>query len=119
VLDDYTPVAILIFFSVAFAAVVLGLARFISSLNRPGAKLTTYECGVRPTGDARDPVPINFYVVAMLFILFDIEATFLYPWAVVFKRLGVFGLIEMMVFLGVLVAGLVYVWRRGVLEWRA
>lgn len=118
-LDDFTPVAVLIFFAVAFAAVVLALARFLSSLNPPGAKGTTYECGVRPVGDAREPVPVSFYVVAMLFILFDIEATFLYPWATVFKRLGVFGLIEMIIFLGVLIAGFVYIWRRGVLEWRA
>ncbi len=118
-LDDYTPVVIVLLFAAAFAAGAIWLARFISLLNPPGARPTTYECGIPPVRDARDRFPVKFYVVAMIFILFDIEAVFLYPWAVVFKRLGMFGLIEMLVFLGVLVAGLVYIWRRGVLEWRA
>jgi NADH-quinone oxidoreductase subunit A len=119
VLDDYTPVAITLLFAAAFAGGGLWFARFLTSLRPPGARTTTYECGVRPVRDARDRFPVKFYVVAMVFILFDIEAIFLFPWAVVFKRLGMFGLIEMLVFLGVLVAGLVYIWRRGVLEWRA
>lgn len=118
-LDDYTPVVMTLLFAAAFAGGGIWIARFLSSLRAPGARTTTYECGVRPVRDARDRFPVKFYVVAMVFILFDIEAIFLYPWAVVFKRLGMFGLIEMLVFLGVLVAGLVYIWRRGVLEWRA
>ena len=74
---------------------------------------------MRPLRDARDRVPIKFYVVAMLFIVFDVETIFLFPWAVVFKQLGVFGLVEMFIFLGVLFGGLVYAWRCGVLDWRA
>jgi len=119
VLDDYTPIAIVILFAIAFATGGLGLARFLSSLRPPGARTTVYECGVRPLRDARDRVSIKFYVVAMLFIVFDVEAVFLFPWAVVFKPLGVFGLIEMFVFLGVLIGGLAYAWRCGVLDWRA
>ncbi len=117
--DDYTPVVITLIFAAVFAAGGIWIGRFLSSLRPPGARPSTYECGVRPVRDARDRIPVKFYVVAMIFILFDIEAVFLYPWAVVFKRLGLFGLIEMLVFLGILVAGLVYIWRRGVLEWRA
>jgi len=119
VLDDYTPIAIVIIFAAAFAAGGLGLARVLSSLQPPGARATTYECGIRPVRDARDRVPVKFYVVAMLFILFDLEAVFLFPWAVVFKQLGMFGMVEMLVFLGMLLGGLVYVWRNGVLDWRA
>jgi NADH-quinone oxidoreductase subunit A len=119
VLDDYTPIAIVIIFAAGFAAVGLGFSRVLSSLQPSGARPSTYECGVRPVRDARDQVPVKFYVVAMLFILFDLEAVFLYPWAAVFKQLGMFGLVEMLVFLGMLTGGLIYVWRHGVLDWRA
>ena len=95
------------------------VSRVLSSLQPSGARPSTYECGVRPVRDARDQVSVKFYVVAMLFILFDLEAVFLYPWAAVFKQLGMFGLVEMLVFLGMLIGGLVYVWRHGVLDWRA
>ena len=113
------PVAIVLLFAAGFAGGVLWLARFITQRLPTSARLTTYECGVKPVSDARDPVSVKFYVVAMLFILFDIEATFLYPWAVVFKRLGLFGVVEMFIFIGVLLIGYAYVWRRGVLEWNA
>lgn len=117
-LDDYTPVAIALLFAVGFAGGVLILARFITTRLPPGARRSTYECGVRPVGDARDRIQVNFYLVAMLFILFDIEATFLFPWAVVFKRLGLFGVVEMFTFIAVLLVGYIYIWRQGVLEWR-
>jgi NADH-quinone oxidoreductase subunit A len=116
-MDDYRPLALLILLAAAFAAGVLIAASLLSRLRPRAAKPTTYECGVQPVGDARDRVPVRFYVVAMLFIVFDIEATFLVPWAVVFRRLEVFGLIEMFVFVGVLVLGYIYVWRRGAFEW--
>jgi NADH-quinone oxidoreductase subunit A len=119
VLDDFMPVAIVLLFAIGFAVVVLGLARFITSRLPASARATPYECGVRPHRDARGRMPVKFYVVAMLFILFDIEATFLYPWAVVFKQLGLFGVIEMFIFIAVLLVGYAYIWRQGVLEWRA
>ncbi|HET8678872.1 MAG TPA: NADH-quinone oxidoreductase subunit A [bacterium] len=81
-------------------------------------KLEPYESGVWAIGSARERVPIRYYLIAMLFILFDIETVFLYPWAVVARRLGIFGLIEMLVFIGVLGLGLIYAWKRGALEWQ-
>src|SRR5512138_696994 len=81
------------------------------------AKLMPYECGITPVGNARDRFHARFYLVAMLFIVFDIEIVFLYPWAVVFKQLALFGLIEMGVFLLILVLGFAYVWGKGALEW--
>jgi NADH-quinone oxidoreductase subunit A len=101
---------------------VVGVAfLFLSSVlgpKRPGkVKNMPYECGIDPVGDARIRFSVKFYIIAMLFILFDIEAIFLYPWAVMFKQLRLFGLIEMLIFLGLLVVGYVYLWRRGALEW--
>jgi NADH-quinone oxidoreductase subunit A len=87
--------------------------------SRPSlAKQEPYESGMWAIGSARERVPIRYYVIAMLFILFDIETVFLFPWAVIFRRLGAFGLFEMLVFVGVLVVGLVYAWKRGALEWQ-
>ena len=80
-------------------------------------KLSTYECGVVPVGTARERFPIKFYLVCMLFILFDVEAAFLYPWALIFRDLGVFGLVEMGVFIAVLAAGFVYEWKIGAMDW--
>lgn len=85
-------------------------------INDP-AKLMPYECGITPVGNARERFHTRFYLVAMLFIVFDIETVFLYPWAVVYKQLAIFGLIEMAVFIAILLAGLVYVWGKGALEW--
>ncbi len=105
--------------STAFALGALGLAMFIG---RPKGgnehKLAPYECGIEPVGSARERFPVKFYLVAMLFILFDIEVIFLYPWAVVFRQLAVFGLIEMGIFLLILLIGYAYVWRVGALEWQ-
>jgi len=81
------------------------------------AKAAAYECGITPTGTARERFHTRFYLVAMLFIVFDIETVFLYPWAIVFKHLGLFGLVEMAVFLAILLVGFVYVWGKGALEW--
>jgi len=80
-------------------------------------KLTAYECGIAPTGDARQRFSVKFYLVAMIFILFDVEIVFLYPWAVVFRELGMFGFVEMSLFLLLVVSGFAYVWKKGVLDW--
>jgi NADH-quinone oxidoreductase subunit A len=80
-------------------------------------KNQAYECGIDPVGTARSRFSVKFYVIAMLFILFDIEAIFLYPWAVMFQQLRLFGLLEMLTFLGFLVMGYIYLWKRGALEW--
>ena len=86
-------------------------------VRRSRVNLSPYECGIPPVESARKRISVRFYVVAMLFILFDIEAAFLYPWAVLFRRLGLFGFAEMLTFLGVLVVGYIYCWRRGGLQW--
>jgi NADH-quinone oxidoreductase subunit A len=81
------------------------------------SKESTYECGVEPTGDARSRFSVRFFLIAMLFVIFDIETVLIFPWAATFKLLGVFGFIEMMIFLAILTIGLVYAWKRGALEW--
>src|SRR5439155_5357577 len=86
--------------------------------HRPSpAELQAYECGITPTGDARERFSVKFYLVAMLFILFDVEAVFLYPWAVIFRELKMFGFWEMLVYIGIVLAGFFYVWKKGVLDW--
>jgi len=100
-----------------FAAVALTIA-WIMAPNRPDpSKDSTYECGMAPVGDARDRYSVRFYVVAMLFIIFDLETVFLFPWAVIFRQQAMFFFLEMLVFLGILLVGLIYVWRMGVLDW--
>ena len=101
----------------ALAAGLLTVSFLLGKKVRNKVKDTPYESGIIPTGDARQRFSVKFYLVGMLFILFDIEAIFLYPWAVAFKPLGWFGLWEMLVFIGVLVVGLAYVWGKGALEW--
>jgi NADH-quinone oxidoreductase subunit A len=98
-------------------ALLLGLQRLLAPKRPNAEKLSPYECGAPILGSAHQRLPVKFYVVAVLFLLFDIETVFLFPWSVLFRRLGLFGLVEMSVFLGVLVLGLVYVWRKGALEW--
>ena len=85
---------------------------------KPSAeKLSTYECGIEPTGTARERFSVKFYLIAMMFVVFDIEVVFLYPWAVAFKSLKIFGLIEMGIFIVILLFCYVYIWKRGGLEW--
>jgi len=113
----YEAVLILLALGGTIAVVFVGISRFIGPRNVTAQKQTVYECGVEPTGGARERFPVRFYMIALLFILFDIEAVFLYPWARLFRELGWFGLIEMTIFLMVLVVGLIYAWRKGALEW--
>ncbi|PLX84314.1 MAG: NADH-quinone oxidoreductase subunit A [Desulfuromonas sp.] len=116
-LESYLPILVLVAFAFAFAAGSVVFSRLIGQKKPTAVKLAPYECGMPLIGTARERVSIKFYIVAMLFILFDIEAVFLYPWAVVFKKLGMFGFIEMGVFVGILLVGYVYVWKKGALEW--
>jgi NADH-quinone oxidoreductase subunit A len=117
-LSQYLPVVILAALALAFA--VLSLA--VSSLLRPNrptpAKLAPYECGIEPERLPKgERFSVKFYIVAMLFIIFDIETIFLFPWAVGFRRLGLFGLVEMVVFIGLVFVAYVYIWRSGGLDW--
>ncbi len=114
----YVPVIVLGVLSAAFAIFSLIMGSLAGPKRWNRAKLDSYECGIEPT---RQPAGIRFgvkyYVTAMLFIVFDIEIIFLYPWAVAFGRLGLFGLVEMVTFIGTVLVAYVYVWRRGGLEW--
>jgi len=116
-LIDYLPVLIYMAIAVGLVGVIVLLSEFLGKKTHTYAKDLPYECGMDPIGDARHRYSVRFYVIAMFFIVFDIEAIFLYPWAVVFKPLGWFGFWEMMVFIGILVVGLAYVWGKGALEW--
>ena len=116
-LANYLPILILFIVAILFAGVVILLSSVVGRKVSTREKLMPYECGVDPVGDARQRFSIQFYLVAMLFIIFDIEAVFLYPWAVVFKELGLFGLVEMVVFILILFIGFVYIWRKGALKW--
>ena len=96
---------------------VLALSHFLGRKKPSSEKLSPYECGITPSGDARKPMPIKFYMIAMVFLIFDIEAAFLYPWAVVYRRMRFVGLVEMGLFMFVLLVGYLYLWKRGVFDW--
>ncbi len=113
----YTGILIMVAVAAAFGGVVVLLSRLIGKRQESREKLMPYECGIDPTGNARRRFSIKFYITAMLFIIFDIEAVFLYPWAVVYRSLKIFGFIEMVVFVGILLIGFLYVWKKGALEW--
>ena len=117
-LNDYVPVLMLLLFAVSFAAINL-LASWALGKRAPTNpdKDSAFECGMKPLEQGRRRFSVRFYVVAMLFILFDVEVVFLYPWAIQYKSLGMFAFIEMLVFLGVLFVGWFYVVRKGALEW--
>ena len=120
-LPAYLPILFLVILSTAFAGLSILAASKLSPRKWSAAKLAPYECGITPEGEPedirRERFPVKFYLVAMLFIVFDIETAFLYPWAVVYDELAIFGLVEMGTFLGILFAAYVYVWKRGGLEW--
>ena len=117
-LPAYLPILILVILSTLFAAGSMLVASKLSPRRWTEAKLQPYESGIVPENmDERERFPVKFYLVAMLFIIFDIETVFMYPWAVAYKQLKLFGLIEMGVFLAILLAAYVYVWKRGALEW--
>ncbi len=117
-LPAYLPILFLVILSSLFAAGSLLVAAKLSPRRWTPAKLAPYECGIVPEKEyERERFPVKFYLVAMLFIVFDIETAFMYPWAVAYDELKIFGLIEMGVFIAILLAAYFYVWRRGGLEW--
>jgi NADH-quinone oxidoreductase subunit A len=116
-LSDYLPLAIFIVVALGLSAVLL-VAPFLVAYKQPDPeKLSAYECGFNAFDDARMKFDVRFYLVAILFIIFDLEVAFLFPWAVAFGQLGAFGFWSMMVFLGVLTIGFAYEWKKGALEW--
>ena len=116
-LINYLPIAIYLMIAIGFGALVVLFSTLLGPRNPESVKLETYECGMQPIGPNRIRFAVKFYIIAMLFIVFDIEAVFLFPWAVIFKELKMFGFIEMGIFIAILFAGLAYVWRKGALEW--
>ncbi|MEX5214249.1 MAG: NADH-quinone oxidoreductase subunit A [Nitrospiraceae bacterium] len=116
-LNSYFPILLFIFIALAFGVVTLIVSYLVQPKYPEPEKLSTYECGSEPFSDARMPFPVRYYIFAMLFVIFDIEIIFLYPWAVVFDRIGLIGLLEMIIFIGLFVVAYVYAWRKGALEW--
>jgi NADH-quinone oxidoreductase subunit A len=116
-LTRYFPILLFIVVALGFGVAVLLLSYLVQPKYPEREKLTTYECGSEPFSDARMPFPVRYYIFAMLFVIFDIEVIFLYPWAVVFTKIELIGLIEMLVFIGLFLVAYVYAWRKGALEW--
>lgn len=116
---QFTPVVWILISAGVLTAIMMAVAIFLGPKKKTEEKGEPFECGVDPKGDARDfRFPVKFYLVAILFILFDIEIVFLYPWAVVFKELSLIAFVSMTIFIGVLMAGLLYAVKKGVLEWK-
>jgi NADH-quinone oxidoreductase subunit A len=116
-LGTYLPIIVLLGVAIAFGLGSIVLSSVIGEKKVTPVKVAPYECGIDPVGTARERFSIKFYLIAMLFILFDIEAVFLYPWAILYKKLGLFGLMEMGLFIVILFVGYIYVWKKGALEW--
>ncbi len=116
-LDVYIPIFLFILVALGFAIFTLMVAGLVHPRRYNRVKLQAYECGIEPLTDARDRYSVRYYLVAMLFVIFDVETVFMFPWAVIMDELALFGLIEMLVFLFILVVGYVYAWRKGALDW--
>jgi NADH-quinone oxidoreductase subunit A len=113
----YLPLLIHLLFAFGLAGAIIVLSQLVGRHRYSRAKFQPYECGMAPTGDARERFSVKFYMVAMVFILFDVEAVFLYPWAILMKDLKMFGFWEMLVYVAVIMVGLFYIWKKGVLDW--
>ena len=114
---DYLPILVMVVVVVAFAAIALTISALVGPRHPTTAKLDPYESGMPPFGSARRRISVRYYLTAVLFILFDIEIIFFYPWAVLFRELKLFGLVEMGIFILILVIGYVYIWRKGGFDW--
>jgi len=114
---QYVPIAILLLLAILLSAAMVIIGHLFGPRRPTVRKSLPYESGMNPFGPGTRRMPVRFYMVAVLFILFDIEVVFLLPWAIVFRQLGIFGLIEMLIFVFILVVGYVYAWKKGALEW--
>ena len=116
-LENYLPILLFILVGLAFGVAPILAGRLLAP-NKPNSdKLSPYECGFEAFEDARMKFDVRYYLVAILFILFDLEIAFLFPWAVVLEEIGMFGFVSMVIFLGILVVGFIYEWMKGALEW--
>jgi NADH-quinone oxidoreductase subunit A len=116
-LEQYFPILLFIVVGLVIGGVLLGLGRLVGPDRPDPEKLAPYECGFEAFEDARMKFDVRYYLVAILFILFDLEIAFLFPWAVVLQEIGFFGFASMMVFLAILTVGFIYEWKKGALEW--
>jgi NADH-quinone oxidoreductase subunit A len=116
-IETYFPVLVQVQLAVLVAAALVAITFLIGKRVKNRVKALPYECGITPVGTAKERFSVKFYLVAMLFILFDIEAIFLYPWAVVYRELKLFAFFEMLIFIGLVIAGFFYIWKKGVLDW--
>jgi NADH-quinone oxidoreductase subunit A len=123
-LQAYVPLLLHLLLAFGLAALLTGLSVAVGWRRPNRAKQQAYECGMDPTGDAREPFSVKFYLVAMVFILFDVEAIFLYPWAYIYKGMfkvshsfGVYGFVEMLIYIAVLLVGYIYLWKKGAFDW--
>lgn len=115
--QTWFPVLIQILIAIAVASAMIGLSALLGRRVRDAVKSTPYESGMQPVGNARERLSVKFYLVAMVFILFDIEAIFLYPWAVIYRQLKLFAFFEMLLFIVLVLCGFFYIWKKGVLNW--
>jgi NADH-quinone oxidoreductase subunit A len=115
--ESYGVVLAVVIAGALLVAVAFGAARLIAPHHPHREKLTTYECGIDPVGDGWSQSQVRYYIYGFLFVIFDVEAVFLFPWARVFESLGYAAVVEMTIFIGILTAGLLYAWRKGVLKW--
>ena len=114
---EYVAIALMIALATLIALIAIGLGTIFGPKKESEAKSMPYESGMTPYGEGTRRMPVRFYLIAVLFILFDIEVVFFLPWAITFRQLGLFGLFEMIVFIAILLVGYVYAWKRGALEW--
>ncbi len=117
-LDNYGPLLLMFILAGGLAGVLITASTLVGRHKHTPEKDQPYECGMSPTGDARQPFSVHFYMVALIFILFDIEAIFLYPWALVYHDLRVFGFVEMVLYIFILLVGYIYLWKKGALDWQ-
>ncbi|HYL69229.1 MAG TPA: NADH-quinone oxidoreductase subunit A [Candidatus Limnocylindria bacterium] len=116
-LDNYGPLLLMFILASGLSGALLVVSALVGKHKYSREKDQPYECGITPTGDARVPISVHWYMVGLLFILFDIEAIFLYPWALIYRQLKVFGFVEMLLYIIILFAGYIYLWKKGALDW--
>jgi NADH-quinone oxidoreductase subunit A len=116
-IQNYTVILLMLGVVVLLAGAMILLSWLLGPHRPTARKLSPYECGMTPTGDARQRISVKFYLVAMVFILFDVEIVFLYPWAIIFHELRLYGFIEMVLFLALVLSGFAYLWKKGALDW--
>lgn len=115
--QNYVPIFIIVAIVGSLLPITLLIFKLVQPRNPSKAKLMPYECGIDPLDSARGRYTVRFYIIAILFVVFDVETIFLFPWAVRFKAFGLFGLLEMLIFLAILIVGYIWVWKKGALEW--